>query len=324
MAKIDHYKVLGLKPTATPDEIKKAYRKAALSNHPDRNPDNKEKAEQKIKEINAAYECLSDEKKRKQYDLSSKTPFGGCGGFSAKRGFSHNFQRNFNFDPFDPNTNFKSGPFGRGVFDEEFISAGMGNDFFKSSFCKPRKRQRTQTLMKGEPCEYDLCSTLADLYNGKNKKMKIARRRLQPDGSYKDESTVLTIDIKKGWKEGTKITFHNEGNESPGYSAGDIIFKIKEMSHAHLKREGNDLVFNAEISLSEALNGGTVKVKHFNQSHSLAFEPLVSTTERKRVKGLGMPISKTPGTFGDLLIKFEIVLPKGSLRSKAANFLAKS
>ena len=83
------------------------------------------------------------------------------------------------------------------------------------------------------------------------------------------------------------------------------------MSHAHLKREGNDLVFNAEISLSEALNGGTVKVKHFSESHSIVFEPLQNTTERKRVKGLGMPISKTPGTFGDLLIKFEISLPKG-------------
>ena len=90
-----------------------------------------------------------------------------------------------------------------------------------------RKRPRKATLKKGEPCEYDLCSTLDDLYNGKKKKMKIARRRLQPDGTYKKEETVLTIDIKKGWKEGTKITFHNEGNESPGFSAGDIIFKIK-------------------------------------------------------------------------------------------------
>ena len=56
---------------------------------------------------------------------------------NAALGFSHNFQRNFNFDPFDPNLNCKSGPFGRGVFDEEFISAGMGHDFFKSSFTKP-------------------------------------------------------------------------------------------------------------------------------------------------------------------------------------------
>ena len=58
--------------------------------------------------------------------------------------------------------------------------------------------------------------------------MKINRRRKQPDGRYKDENTVLTIDIKQGWKEGTKITFHNEGSEKPGISAGDVVFKIKE------------------------------------------------------------------------------------------------
>ena len=58
--------------------------------------------------------------------------------------------------------------------------------------------------------------------------MKINRRRRQPDGKYKDENTVLTIDIKRGWKEGTKITFHNEGSEKPGTSAGDVVFKIKE------------------------------------------------------------------------------------------------
>ena len=58
--------------------------------------------------------------------------------------------------------------------------------------------------------------------------MKINRRRKQTDGRYKDENTVLTIDIKQGWKEGTKITFHNEGSEKPGISAGDVVFKIKE------------------------------------------------------------------------------------------------
>lgn len=324
MVKADHYKVLGVEPTATPDEIKKAYRKAALSNHPDRNPETKEKAEQKIKEINAAYECLGDEKKRKEYDLTSKMPFGGTGGcgFSAKRAhFQHHFHNHFNFAQQDPFRN----PF-KGAFDEEYISAGLGSQYFKNTAFgeKSRKRPRKATLKKGDPCEYDLCSTLDDLYNGKKKKMKINRRRLQPDGTYKKEETVLTIDIKQGWKEGTKITFHNEGNESPGFSAGDIIFKIKEMSHSHLKREGSDIHYTAEISLSDALNGGTTKVKHFNETHSFKFEPLRNTEERKRIKGWGMPISKTPGTFGDLLVKFEIALPKGQLRSSVVNFLAKS
>lgn len=86
----------------------------------------------------------------------------------------------------------------------------------------------------------------------------------------------------------------------------------QEMSHAHLKRDGNDLHYNAEISLSEALNGGTVKVKHFNdKTPDFTFGPLTNTDEKKRIRGWGMPISKTPGTFGDLLIKFEIALPKG-------------
>ena len=72
--------------------------------------------------------------------------------------------------------------------------------------------------------------TLEDLYNGKKKKMKINRKRCQTNGTYKEEPTVLTIDVKKGWKEGTKVTFHGEGPESDGYSAGDVVFVIKVSS----------------------------------------------------------------------------------------------
>jgi molecular chaperone DnaJ len=134
MAKTDHYKVLGVSPSATPDEIKKAYRKEAKSNHPDRNPDNKEKAEQKIKEINAAYECLSDEKKRREYDLTSKTPFGGCGSqFSSKRNFRTNWNDfQFTYDQGNIHQEFKN-PF-KGAFDEDYISAGMGQPFFNQQF----------------------------------------------------------------------------------------------------------------------------------------------------------------------------------------------
>merc|ERR1712147_296242 len=191
MAKTDHYKVLGVAPSATPDEIKKAYRKAALSNHPDRNPDNKEKAEQKIKEINAAYECLGDEKKRKEYDLTSKTPFGGCGGggaFSSKRNFRTNWNDfQFTYDQGNIHQQFKN-PF-KGAFDEDYISVGMGQPFFNQQFgggakaCPRKRRKQQQSLQKGDPCEYDLCSTLEDLYNGKKKKMKINRRRGRPDGT---------------------------------------------------------------------------------------------------------------------------------------------
>jgi len=98
-------------------------------------------------------------------------PFGGGGcGFSSKRAhFQHHFHNHFNFAQQDPFRN----PF-KGAFDEEYISAGLGGQYFKNTAFgeKSRKRPRKATLKKGEPCEYDLCSTLDDLYNGKKKKMK--------------------------------------------------------------------------------------------------------------------------------------------------------
>jgi len=71
---------------------------------------------------------------------------------------------------------------------------------------------------------------LEDLFAGKKKKMKINRKRRQPDGRYIEVPTVLTIDVKRGWKEGTRVTFHGEGPESDGYSAGDVVFVIKVIS----------------------------------------------------------------------------------------------
>ena len=76
----------------------------------------------------------------------------------------------------------------------------------------------------------DLKVTLEDIFNGVTKRMKINRNRRQPNGSYKKEDKILTIDIKKGWKEGTKITFNGEGDEKPNHSAGDVIFVLKVSS----------------------------------------------------------------------------------------------
>lgn len=343
--KRNFYKILGIERTASQDDIKKAYRKAALENHPDRNPD-KANADSRIKEINAAYETLGDEKKRKEYDLQGRSPFGANGGCFKNGG--HPFRRQDHAQTFFNQffTERPGGPFGgaghRGPFgdpftnpfthkpspmdiDDDFLRAGLGG-FNKSrnpNCSQQRKRQRTESFKKGETVEYDLCTTLEDLYNGKKKKMKINRRRKQPDGRYKDENTVLTIDIKQGWKEGTKITFHNEGSEKPGISAGDVVFKIKEITHAMFKRDGNDLELVQEVSLHQALSGGTAKIPLLDQSeYVLHFDNLTTTASTMRLKGKGMPISKTPGQFGDLVIKFEVALPTGRSRQNIAKILA--
>ena len=70
---------------------------------------------------------------------------------------------------------------------------------------------------------------------------------IQKIGTYRPEDTILTIEVKPGWKEGTKITFNNEGDEKPNHSAGDIIFVLKEANHARLKRKGNDLGWNLTL-----------------------------------------------------------------------------
>lgn len=81
-----------------------------------------------------------------------------------------------------------------------------------------------------EKLEVDLNLTLEELYVGVTKRRKISRKRRQPNGSYVNKENILTIDVKKGWKEGTKITFNGEGDEREGYSAGDVIFVLKVSS----------------------------------------------------------------------------------------------
>merc|ERR1719436_2122204 len=107
---------------------------------------------------------------------------------------------------------------------------------------------------KVEKLEVDLCLNLDDLYQGVTKRRKVSRLRKQRDGSFQRVENILTIDVKKGWKEGTKITFNGEGEENEGYDSGDINFILRENKHKEYKRKGNDLICTCEISLSQALN----------------------------------------------------------------------
>ena len=92
---------------------------------------------------------------------------------------------------------------------------------------RQQRQSQSQPTKKVEKLEVDLKVTLEDIFNGVTKRMKINRNRRQPNGTYKKEDKILTIDIKKGWKEGTKITFNGEGDEKPNHSAGDVIFVLK-------------------------------------------------------------------------------------------------
>lgn len=124
------------------------------------------------------------------------------------------------------------------------------------------------------------------------------------------ETEILTIDVKPGWKKGTKITFPDKGNEQPNQLPADIVFVIDEKPHDVYKRDGNDLIVNQSVSLAEALSGTTINLTTLDgRSLSIPVTDIVSPGYELVVSKEGMPIVKEPGGRGDLRIKFDIKFP---------------
>lgn len=110
----------------------------------------------------------------------------------------------------------------------------------------------TRRKVQDPPVIHELKVSLEEIYHGSTKRMKITRRRLNPDGrTMRTEDKILNIVIKRGWKEGTKITFPKEGDATPDNIPADIVFILKDKPHSHFKRDGTNVVYTAAISLKE-------------------------------------------------------------------------
>ena len=159
-------------------------------------------------------------------------------------------------------------------------------------------------------CRVDL--TLEEMFRGCTKKMKITRRVLSPEGTTSNEDKILTIDVKPGWKAGTKVTFPREGDQSVGRIPSDIVFVIGEKRHKHFVRSGHNLKYKARISLKQALCGGQVQVPKIDGGHiTLPLSEIISPDTVEVISGEGMPISKQPaGNRGDLQVNFDINFPR--------------
>lgn len=160
------------------------------------------------------------------------------------------------------------------------------------------------------PVEHTLNLHLEELYAGCTKKMKISRKVLASDGTVSKEDKVVSVDVKAGWKPGTKVTFAQEGDQAPGKIPSDIIFVIHEKPHSKFTREGNNLRHKADISLKTALCGGQVEIPRICSGvtrHRL--NRLMSPQSEDTFPGQGMPVSKQPGKRGDLLVNYNIRFP---------------
>ncbi|CAK9152539.1 unnamed protein product [Ilex paraguariensis] len=327
---VDYYKILQVDKNAKDEDLKKAYRKLAMKWHPDKNPNNKKDAEAKFKQISEAYEVLSDPQKRAIYDqygeegLKGQVPPPDAGGPGGTTFFSSGDGPNvFTFSPrnandifaefFGSSSPFRGMPFGgmgggSGMRGNSRFSGGMFGDDKFSSFGDGRPM--SSGPRKAPPIENTLPCSLEELYKGTTKKMKISREILDASGKTLPVEEILTIDIKPGWKKGTKITFPEKGNEQPNVIPADLVFIIDEKPHSVFTRDGNDLVVTQKISLAEALTGYTVHLTTLDgRNLTIPINSVIHPNYEEVVPREGMLIPKEPLKRGNLRIKFNIKFP---------------
>jgi curved DNA-binding protein len=287
----DYYKILGVERNAKIEDIKKVYRKLALKYHPDRNPGNKE-AEEKFKEINEAYQVLSDPQKRSRYDqlgesYSRYQQSGGTpGGFNWDEWFTSSQGGNVRVDVGDFGDLFGGGfsEFFRAIFGS---MAGVGGE----------SRHYTRRTSMPTSREQKITISLQDAYNGKV-------IQLQKD------NTRLEGKIPAGARTGTKIRVRGAGAASPNGERGDLYLVVEVMPDSRFERDGDDLYSDVTLDLYTAVLGGEVNIPTLAGDVLLKIPPGTQPGQTFRLAGRGMPQLRKPEVHGNLYVRVKINIPR--------------
>jgi curved DNA-binding protein len=273
----DYYKILGVDRKATDDDIRKAYRKLAKQYHPDYNPNNNQ-AEERFKEINEAYEVLSDSKKRGHYDRLGSD--------------YSNWQRRGN--PGDFNWDQYGGyPGGAGVnMDDlnEMFGRGGFSDFFQTIFGMGGNRQAQRSQPQGYQQELEI--TFEESYKG-------TTRRLQTEGREKQ------VRIPAGVRTGSKVRVAGAGPNGL-----DLYLIVQVAEDKRFERHGNDLNTTAAVNVFTAILGGEAEVETMDGKIKLNIPAGTQPEQVFRLAGRGMPHLKNPKEKGDLYVKLKVQIPK--------------
>jgi curved DNA-binding protein len=308
MAKRDYYEVLGVKKTATEDEIKKAFRKLAMKHHPDRNPGNKQ-AEERFKEINEAYAVLSDAKKRQQYDQF------GPSGFSQRYSQEDIF-RGFDISDLLKDLGFSFGRAGGssrrgrtpyGGFEDLFggfqrgQAGGPQPGDFRDIFSGGGYQDQGPFGQKGQDLNSELHLSFEEAARGTEKKVRLSK------GNRIEE---VSVKVPAGIESGKKLRLAGKGADGRGGGqAGDLYLKVNVAEHPVFKREGSDIVVDKEIKFSDAVLGTSIEVPTLEGNKTIKVPPGTQSNSRIRLKGFGLPRLHDGGK-GDELVRILIKYPR--------------
>jgi curved DNA-binding protein len=306
MPERDYYEVLGVARDATPEAIKKAYRSLARKLHPDVNPGDKT-AEKRFKEVQQAYDILSDAEKRSRYDRYGDAAFEGMAAAGPRAGaqdFTFRFGEpgfeNVDFSQFFGNVRAGGGGGGRGtaVDDEEEESGG---GLFEDLLGRMRTG-RPGRPRAGRGMEAHLAIPFLTAVRGGETTIEVQR------GEGKSES--LVVKIPPGVETGSKLRLKGRGEPGPkGAPAGDLTIRLTVQSHPYFRREGRDLLVDVPITVGEAILGARIDVPAPDGQKSLTIPPGSSSGQKLRLRGQGVPASGSL-TAGDLFVVLKIVVPR--------------
>ncbi|MDE0291304.1 MAG: J domain-containing protein [Candidatus Dadabacteria bacterium] len=286
-AEKDLYAVLGVPRNATQDQIKKAYRDLARKHHPDMNQGDK-RSEEKFKEIQHAYETLSDPEKKKTYDMFGTSSFGGqrTGGGNYRQ-YSRGFP--------DIDEIFKD------IFSQGGGAYGMGGarGSFGDVFDFSNVRQQPR---RPKNIHHTLTLGFETAVKGGEKELLVK----SPEGGTKK----ITVKIPAGVKTGSKVRLPGKG-EQINSMAGDLILEIKVLSHPVFRRENDDIYIDLPLTVYEAALGTLIDVPTIESPVKLTIPPGVGSGTKMRLREKGVKNPKT-GERGDQFVVIQIAMPEES------------
>lgn len=317
MAEKNYYDILGVKKDASDADIKKKYRKLVRQYHPDVSDD--PNADNKIAEINNAYETLRDKDKRAQYDAMLDNPFagqGGAGGFGGFDGQSAGGQGGFRWE--DIKDQFGDGQaFGDGGFRFDDIFSAFGRGARGSAGGQAGGRTQGSGFEqfgggfgaqdnKGQDQHAEIAVDLASVYSGDDYSIKLNVPVRQPDGSVDYENKTLKIKIPKGITDGKQIRLAGQGSAGMGGGKnGDLFLKVKIRHDPNIRIEGADVYQTVNITPWEAALGGKINVSTPAGTLGVTIPKNSKSGSNLRLKGKGIPAKQA----GDLYLTLNIVNP---------------